>query len=104
MKEPSRAIKGSFLLVWLLVFLPALQARGPEGGSVLSMAISPSDPDIIYVGSWLGGVFRSTDGGEHWEAKDRGFSTREGVSSLLVDPADPNTVYASAPSGFPFPQ
>jgi len=74
----------------------AALARGPEGGSVWSIAISPSDPQIMYVGTSGGGVFRSTDGGETWEARDREFPTRTSFSATVfwisIHPEDPNTV------------
>jgi photosystem II stability/assembly factor-like uncharacterized protein len=64
--------------------------------------VHPSNPDIVYVGA-LGhafgnnperGVFKSTDGGKNWsKILYRNDST--GVWDLIMDPSDPNTLYAS---------
>ena len=40
------------------------QTNGPEGASVSSVVIGSRDQ--IFVGTDMGGVFRSTDDGEHW--------------------------------------
>ncbi len=31
------------------------------------MCVDPHQPDTLYVGEWTEGVFRSMDGGQHWE-------------------------------------
>ena len=64
--------------------------------------VHPTDPDIVYVGA-LGhafgrnqerGVFKTTDGGKNWtKVLFRNDST--GVWDLIMDPTDPNTLYAS---------
>lgn len=66
-----------------------------------SMAINPESPDVLYAG--LGGFFggcpyKSIDGGESWTKLA---STQEdtpricaGVTSLTVDPENPEVVYA----------
>ena len=43
---------------------------GPDGGFALSLAVSPGDGDVLYLGSDVyGGVYRSGDGGLTWEFK-----------------------------------
>jgi photosystem II stability/assembly factor-like uncharacterized protein len=64
--------------------------------------VHPTNPEIVYVGA-LGhafgnnperGVFKSTDGGKNWsKILYRNDST--GVWDLIMDPSDPNTLYAS---------
>jgi photosystem II stability/assembly factor-like uncharacterized protein len=70
-----------------------------------TLAIAPSDPQTVYLGTGSG-VFKSTDGGATWQAANgdlfEGESTGgrdhrllEGyVYSLVIDPRDPETVYA----------
>ena len=72
-------------------------------GSVGAIAVAPSNPSIIYVGSGEGlqrpdlsvgdGVYRTTDGGETW----RHLGLREGqqIAALLVDPSNANRVFAA---------
>jgi photosystem II stability/assembly factor-like uncharacterized protein len=72
--------------------------------SIGSIAIDPSNPQTIWVGtgeSWVRnsvsvgtGVYRSRDGGENWEAL--GLNDSEHVSRIVVDPKNGNTVYACA--------
>jgi photosystem II stability/assembly factor-like uncharacterized protein len=72
-------------------------------GSVGAIAVAPSDPNILYVGSGEGlqrpdlsvgdGIYKSTDGGATW----RHLGLREGqqIAQVLVDPRDPNRVFAA---------
>ena len=65
----------------------------PGQPSLRAMAISPSDPDILYVGG-LGGIWRSNDSGRSWSAVGDDRRPFEFVESLAVDPRDPERVYA----------
>lgn len=64
--------------------------------------IHPTNPDIVYVASsgneWTDneerGVYKSTDGGDSWE-KVLYISPRTGAIDLVMDPSDPDTLYAS---------
>ncbi|MFY9676677.1 MAG: glycosyl hydrolase, partial [Terriglobales bacterium] len=72
--------------------------------SIGSIAIDPSDPKTVWVGtgeSWVRnsvsvgtGVYRSRDGGENWDAM--GLPDSEHVSRILINPKDGKTVYACA--------
>jgi len=76
-------------------------SHGPEGGPALSLAVAPSAPETVYVGTKGGGVFRSTNGGRSWRTGglDLRFpATLQGITSLAVDPRSPNTVYAGVNS------
>jgi len=76
-----------------------------ESGEIyaLSLAIDPTDANVIYLGTggWVGqgyGVFKSTDGGETWSPANRGMLDYR-ISALAVDPTNPQTVYAGGDSG-----
>jgi hypothetical protein len=69
-----------------------------------AIAIAPSNPNIIYVGtgednqsgdSFYGrGVLKSADGGNHWTLLDNsGQFNRRTISKVVVDPTNPDTVY-----------
>ncbi|MGA2005156.1 MAG: glycosyl hydrolase [Terriglobales bacterium] len=72
--------------------------------SIGSIAIDPSDPKTVWVGtgeSWVRnsvsvgtGVYRSHDGGDNWEAV--GLPDSEHVSRILIHPKDSKTVFACA--------
>ena len=71
--------------------------------SIGAIAIAPSDPNVIYVASGEGlhrpdlsvgnGIYRSTDAGQTWTH----LGLREGaqIPALLVDPRDPNRLFAA---------
>src|SRR6266699_3479770 len=70
--------------------------------SIGAVAIDPSNPEIVWVGtgeSWVrnsvsvgDGVYKSIDGGENWT--NVGLKDSEHIAKILVDPKDSNTVYA----------
>lgn len=55
------------------------------------------DPDLLFVGIELGGVMRSTDGGETWE--DRKPGSYHDSHAVLTHPTDPTKVYEAAGGG-----
>ena len=68
---------------------------------VNSLVISPSDPNIIYAGCGgsdcsYAGIFRSTDGGATWGKIVRGLPAEYAITSLHIDTASSNIVYASS--------
>ena len=72
--------------------------------SIGAIAVAPSDPNVIYVGtgesalrediSFGDGVYKSTDAGQTW--KHMGLSDTRHIGKILVDPADPNIVLVAA--------
>lgn len=72
-------------------------------GSIGDIAVSPSHPDVIYVGSGEGlhrpdlgvgdGIFKSTDGGKTWEHV--GLADVQQVGRLIVHPANPDIVFVA---------
>jgi photosystem II stability/assembly factor-like uncharacterized protein len=89
-----------------IVYLPVIYGPppepptwiGPYGGKIIAIAIAPSQPEIIYAGTWGSGIFKSTDGGNTWVWKSHGLGTPY-INSMAVDPADPQTVYAGTYRG-----
>src|SRR5690349_21703839 len=72
---------------------------GPEGNRVTSVTGVPGDPNTYYAGAASGGLWKSTDGGIHW---DPVFDKQpvSSVGAIAVAPSDPNVVYAG--TGEPF--
>jgi photosystem II stability/assembly factor-like uncharacterized protein len=64
---------------------------GPDGGSVVALAVSPAQPSLVYAGSTGGGVYRSEDGGATWVRASRGIDPF--VMAVVADPQDASTVY-----------
>jgi photosystem II stability/assembly factor-like uncharacterized protein len=77
---------------------------GFYGGSIGAVAVSESDPNIIYVGegeqtirgdvSSGKGLWKSTDAGEHWEFI--GLKESEHIGRIRVHPTNPDIVYVAA--------
>lgn len=58
---------------------------GPDGGTVVSVAIDPHETSTLYAGSWGNGVFKSVDGGVTWEQKAQGL--RVGfIYNIVINP------------------
>lgn len=65
--------------------------------AVQSLAIAPSNPNVIYAGTdSMGGVnsgvYRSSDAGATWTLYNSGLAQRS-IQAIAVSPTDPNTVY-----------
>ena len=73
-------------------------------GSIGAIAIAPSDPNVVYVGSGEGnprnnasigdGIYKSVDAGEHWTHV--GLEKSERIARINVDARDPNLLYVCA--------
>lgn len=61
-------------------------------GRLNSIAFDPIDPQIIWVGSPSGGLWKTTQGGNNWTSTTDDLPTL-GVSSILIDPTDPDMMY-----------
>jgi len=77
---------------------------GYFGGSIGAVAVSKSDPNVIYVGegeqtlrgnvSSGKGIWRSTDAGESWQFL--GLKESEHISRIRIHPQNPDIVYVAA--------
>src|SRR5262249_44985798 len=72
-------------------------------GSIGAIAVAPSKPDIIYVGSGEGlqrpdlstgdGIYKSTDGGKSW--RHLGLRDAQQIPQIAVDPRDPDRLFVA---------
>ncbi|HEX8777459.1 MAG TPA: hypothetical protein VF738_05015, partial [Rhodanobacter sp.] len=73
-------------------------------GSIGALAVAPSNPKVIYVGSGEAdmrsdiahgnGMYKSVDGGSHWTRI--GLTDSYQIGKILVDPRNPDVVYVAA--------
>ena len=78
-------------------------------GSVGALAVAPSDPNILYVGSGEGlqrpdlavgdGVYKSTDAGKTWT--HLGLRDAQQITAIVVDPKNSDRVFVAA-EGHPY--
>jgi len=61
-------------------------------GRLTCITFHPTDPNTIFVGAPSGGVWKTTDNGATW-AEFSGGLTRLGVSSIVIHPTIPTTMY-----------
>ncbi len=77
--------------------------NGDEDNSVGALAVAPSDPNVIYVGSGEGllrpdlsigdGIYKSDDAGKTW--RHLGLRHGEQIPSIVVDPDDANRLFVA---------
>ncbi|WP_253810254.1 VPS10 domain-containing protein [Hydrotalea flava] len=78
-------------------------------GSIGDVAVAPSNPDIIYVGSGEGlqrpdlsvgnGMYKSTNAGKKWQ--HLGLTDVQQIGAVAIDPTNPNRVFVAA-MGHPY--
>ncbi len=73
-------------------------------GSIGALAVAPSNPNILYVGSGEGlqrpdlsvgdGIYKSSDGGDTW--RHMGLSDAQQIGAVLIHPTNPDRVLVAA--------
>ncbi len=75
--------------------LGALRYRhiGPTGNRLTSVVGIPGQPNIYYAGAASGGIWKTIDGGVHWDPifDDQPVSS---IGALAIAPSDPSIVWA----------
>ncbi|HEY8312943.1 MAG TPA: hypothetical protein VIG51_02110 [Candidatus Baltobacteraceae bacterium] len=82
---------------------------GQDTGSIGALAVAPSDPNVVYVGSGEGlrrpdlstgdGMYKSTDAGKTWQ--HLGLRDGEQIQEIAVDPRNAGRLYVAV-VGHPF--
>ena len=75
------------------------QGPGNIGGRIRSIVIHPTNANMMWVGSVGGGIWKTVNGGTTWFAVDD-FMANLAVSAMVIDPINPNTMYAATGEGF----
>jgi photosystem II stability/assembly factor-like uncharacterized protein len=83
------------------VWTPIFDAEGT--GSIGDVAVAPSNPHVIYVGSGEGvqrpdlssgdGIYKSTDAGKTW--RHLGLRDGQQIPNVIVDPRDENRIFVA---------
>ncbi|MEQ9466835.1 MAG: PKD domain-containing protein [Ekhidna sp.] len=96
-KENARASKSRIQSSGWEALGPYSWQNGTNGynpgiGRVNSIDIHPTDPDILFVGTAGGGLWKSETGGNSWTTLSEEFPIL-GVTDFFIDPADPDKMY-----------
>jgi hypothetical protein len=70
----------------------------PVSGRVTALAVSPANRNVIYVGTAMGGVYRTLDGGANWTPiTDNALSLA--IGAIAIDPTNTTRVYIGTGEG-----
>ena len=93
---------GNFDGNWLSIGPDTLPNNLQSLGLMNAVWASPTDSNYILAGSGAGGLWKTTDGGQHWAniTDNAQISGTFGVGSIAVNPNDQNEIWVSTPSHF----
>lgn len=92
-EQKNRLVEGVQALNWSQL------GPGNIGGRIRSIVVHPTDPNIIYIGSVSGGVWKTSNGGTSWfPLKDN--MENLAVCSMVMDPTNSNILYAGTGEGY----
>ncbi|MCF6286785.1 MAG: hypothetical protein L3K26_16575 [Candidatus Hydrogenedentes bacterium] len=74
------------------------QAGYSAGGLFPIIVADPGIADVVYLGSDVSGVYKSTDAGDHWISVSTGLESLA-ITSITVNPADSSEVWAGTALG-----
>ncbi len=67
-------------------------ANTPVSGRVTSIAVHPTNPNIVYIGTANGGVYRSVNGGDSWTAIFDDAASLA-IGAIVLSPLNPSVLY-----------
>lgn len=93
LRKPASAEKNALLASWMpLGPNPIIFGGLRYSGRTIAIAVHPTNPDIVYVGTAQGGLYRSTNGGQSWTPLMDGAQSLA-IGAIAIAPSDPETVY-----------
>ena len=102
-------LRRSVLFFFILIFFNLLtlqtSAFQPTIGSwtsvglnnyiIHSFTVDPNNPNTLFAGTAIYGIFKSTDGGTTWNPINNGVTNYSGYfTDIVVDPTNSNIIYA----------
>lgn len=97
MRSVSASIRLLLLLLSLTSAAQKWQPLGPEGGSVRSLTMDPTQPERIFLGTSAGRLYLSEDSGSSWARLARlGGASEMVLDHIVIDPSNPYIIYIAA--------
>lgn len=75
------------------------RSYNPGNGRINTVRVDPNDPNTIYIGTPSGGAWKTTDGGMNWSPISDDLTVL-GVTDIVINPLNSNTVYIATGDGF----
>ncbi|MGE5364568.1 MAG: VPS10 domain-containing protein [Bacteroidota bacterium] len=76
----------------------AIPSNGGGAGRINCVTMDPKNPNVIWVGSASGGLWKSADGGLNWSSNTDNLPVL-GVSDIAIDPKINTTMYIASGDG-----
>src|SRR5262249_53195825 len=98
-RTPSNAVSLVNTTDWIFIGpnpIPQGQPQGarvPVSGRTISIAVHPTDPNTVYVGTAQGGLYKSTNGGTNWTKLFEFQLESLAIGAITIDPTDSSIVY-----------
>src|ERR1051325_9771962 len=67
--------------------------RVPVSGRTIAIAVHPTDPNTVYVGTAQGGLYKSTNGGTNWSKLFEFQLESLAIGAITIDPVNSNIVF-----------
>ncbi len=78
----------------------SLSSSGITSVGANAVTIDPTNSAVLYTGTYFGGgIFKSTNAGASWTPASFGLGSATAIPAILVDPTNPNVVYAATTNG-----
>lgn len=70
-----------------------LYGYGPASVRVNTIAVSPTNPNVVFIGASFAGIAKSVDGGTHWTYISDSLPSQE-ITTIVIDTTASNIIYA----------
>lgn len=94
-EQYKTAVAGNWTLIGPTGSIPS----GGGAGRLNAVRFDPSNPDIIYVCSPAGGLWKSTDGGSTWSTNTDHLAQVIGCTDIAIDPTNTQVMYLATGDG-----
>ena len=96
-----KSIDGGVTWVECNFGMASFEIEDPRRQGYYAFAVSPSDPQTLYLGLYGVGIYKSSDGAGTWQPANGSAMTMRGlgITALAVDPLDSDTVYVATEDG-----